>query len=79
MLVTVINLKGLKINIEINESGTIGELRQKYAKRINEDAERLQLKLDGETLQDYQKLSDLEIDEEVLIQSNDKFLGGKHI
>lgn len=79
MRVTIINLKGLKINIEINENGTIGELRQKYAKRINEEAERLQLKLDGETLQDNQRLTDLDIDEEVLIQSNDKFLGGKQL
>ena len=78
--ITITNIKGNVITIEIDDNKTVGELKDIYIKRINGSLSDLQIRFDGEILRnDKEKIIDAGIGNNDQLTSNDRSLGGKNV
>lgn len=77
--VKIRNTKGHTITIEMRSNQTIGELKSIYTTRINASMSDLQIRFDGEILNnncDNKTLDEYGIGNNDVLTSNDRSLGG---
>jgi hypothetical protein len=77
--VKIRNTKGHTTTIEMRSNQTIGELKSIYTTRINENMSNLQIRFDGEILNnncDNKTLDEYGIGNNDVLTSNDRSLGG---
>ena len=69
--ITITNIKGNVITIEIDDNKTVGELKDIYIKRINGSLSDLQIRFDGAILtNDKEKITDAGIGNNDQLTSN---------